>query len=158
MTRVAGIRASEPLQAWNDTRVRHDILAFVEAATTLPPEERVAVFDNDGTLWCEKPMPVELAFVLQRLADMAEQDASLRERQPWQAAYERDFGWLGDVMTRHYQGDDSGVHTLLDGMLQAPPAGRWKPTAQPRTAFCAADGTQRWGAASSRAAICPWSS
>jgi phosphoserine phosphatase len=116
---VAGASATEPLQAWNDTLVRHDILAFVEAATSLPPEERVAVFDNDGTLWCEKPMPVELAFVLQRLADMAEEDASLRERQPWQAAHERDLGWLGDVITRHYQGDDSGVQTLLDGMLQA---------------------------------------
>jgi hypothetical protein len=52
----------------------------------VPPEERVAVFDNDGTLWCEKPIPIELGFILQRLAAMAEQDASLRERQPWKAA------------------------------------------------------------------------
>jgi phosphoserine phosphatase len=113
------MQPGDPLPSWNDTRARDDILAFVEAATALPSEERVAVFDNDGTLWCEKPMPVELAFVLQRLAEMAGEDASLRERQPWQAAYKRDFGWLGDVMTRHYQGDDTGVHTLLGGMLQA---------------------------------------
>jgi hypothetical protein len=34
----------------------------------VPPDERVAVFDNDGTLWCEKPMPIELGFILKRLA------------------------------------------------------------------------------------------
>ena len=63
----------------------------------VPPAERVAVFDNDGTLWCEKPMPVELGFILERLAEMAEDDASLRDRQPWKAAYEQDYAWLGDV-------------------------------------------------------------
>lgn len=52
----------------------------------ISPAERIAVFDNDGTLWCEKPMPIELGFILQRLAEMAEQDPSLRNRQPWQAA------------------------------------------------------------------------
>ncbi len=71
------------------------------------------MFDNDGTLWCEKPMPVELGFILQRLAAMAEQDESLREKQPWQAAYEKDFAWLGGAIERHYQGDESGVNALM---------------------------------------------
>ena len=67
------------LASWNDTPTREAIVAFVgDGAQAVPPEERVAVFDNDGTLWCEKPMPVELGFILQRLAAMAEQDASLR--------------------------------------------------------------------------------
>ena len=48
----------------------------------VPPEERIATFDNDGTLWCEKPMPIELGFILQRLAAMADQDPRLRDRQP----------------------------------------------------------------------------
>ena len=48
-------------------------------ADYVPPDERVAVFDNDGTLWCEKPMPIELGFILQRLAEMAEADESLRD-------------------------------------------------------------------------------
>jgi len=65
------------LASWNDTSTRQAIVDFVEsAAKDVPPEERVAVFDNDGTLWCEKPMPIELGFVLQRLAAMAEEDAS----------------------------------------------------------------------------------
>jgi hypothetical protein len=48
-------------------------------------------------------MPVELGFVLQRLSAMAGQDAPLRERQPWKAAYGKDYHWLGDVITKHYQ-------------------------------------------------------
>ena len=77
------------------------------------------MFDNDGTLWCEKPMPIELGFILQRLAAMAEQDPKLRDRQPWKAAYDRDYGWLGEVITKHYHGDDSDVKVLIGGVLQA---------------------------------------
>ena len=57
------------------------IVDFVERVTAeggpdyVPPPERIAVFDNDGTLWCEKPMPIELGFILHRLAAMAEADA-----------------------------------------------------------------------------------
>jgi phosphoserine phosphatase len=95
---------SNVLQSWNDTPTRQAIVEFVEQVTTeggagyVPPPERIAVFDNDGTLWCEKPMPIELGFILHRLAEMCEADASLRERQPWKAAYERDYAWLGNVL------------------------------------------------------------
>ncbi len=108
------------LASWRDTPAREAIAAFAErAAQSVPPEELVAVFDNDGTLWCEKPMPVELGFILQRLAAMAEADESLRAKQPWQAAYEKDYAWLGGVIDEHYAGDDSGVKVLLAGLLQA---------------------------------------
>jgi hypothetical protein len=46
----------------------------------------VAVFDNDGTLWCEKPMPIQADFILRRLYEMAQADPGLRGRQPWKAA------------------------------------------------------------------------
>jgi FMN phosphatase YigB (HAD superfamily) len=88
-------------------------------ADAVPPPERVAVFDNDGTLWCEKPMPIQLDFILRRLVVMADQDPALRTRQPWQAAYTRDYGWLGDVITKHYHGDDHELPVLAAGMLQA---------------------------------------
>ena len=53
------------LSSWKDTGTTQAIVEFAEtAAQSVPPEERVAVFDNDGTLWCEKPMPVELGFIL----------------------------------------------------------------------------------------------
>jgi hypothetical protein len=88
------------LASRRNTATRRAIEEFVETiARALPTDERVAVFDNDGTIWCEKPMPIELGFILQRLAEMAEEDASFRDRQPWQSAYERDYEWLGEVVT-----------------------------------------------------------
>src|SRR4029453_5883619 len=70
-------------RSWNDAAAVAAIRDFVARGTAegspefLPAAERVAVFDNDGTLWCEKPMPIELGFILQRLAATAERDASL---------------------------------------------------------------------------------
>ena len=108
------------LASWKDTATTQAIVEFAEgAAGSVPPDERVAVFDNDGTLWCEKPMPIELGFILQRLAAMAERDESLREKQPWKAAAESDYAWLGGVIEKHYHGDDSDVKVLMAGILQA---------------------------------------
>jgi len=85
----------------------------------VPIDERVAVFDNDGTLWCEKPMPIQLDFILRRLVAMAEAKPELQERQPWKAAFERDYGWFGKLMADHYAGDDTNVRTLAGGILAA---------------------------------------
>jgi phosphoglycolate phosphatase-like HAD superfamily hydrolase len=79
----------------------------------------VAVFDNDGTLWCEKPMPIQLDFILDRLAAMAVRDATLRERQPWKAAYEKDYAWLGTAMTEHYHGNDDDLKRLIGAVQEA---------------------------------------
>ncbi|MDP9464444.1 MAG: haloacid dehalogenase-like hydrolase [Actinomycetota bacterium] len=113
------------LSNWRDGATKDAIVTFVERVTgesgsaAVPVEERVAVFDNDGTLWCEKPMPVQLDFILRRLAEMAEAQPELRERQPWKAAHERDFGWFGATMTEHYAGDDTNVRILAAGVLAA---------------------------------------
>ncbi len=121
----AAAGAADPLPSWQQAAGKQAIQEFVQRVTTegspelVPPEERVAVFDNDGTLWCEKPMPIQLDFILRRLAAMAEQDPALRTRQPWQAAYTRDYGWLGQVVTQHYQGDDRELPVLAAGILQA---------------------------------------
>ena len=111
----------EPLASWNDGAAKDAVLRFVERVNSagVPPEERVAVFDNDGTLWCEKPLPIQADFILRRLYEMAEADSALREKQPWKAAYERDYAWLGKVMEEHYAGDDTNVRTLLGGVLAA---------------------------------------
>jgi phosphoglycolate phosphatase-like HAD superfamily hydrolase len=85
----------------------------------VPVQERVAVFDNDGTLWCEQPVPIQGDFILRRLAAMAEADTSLRTRQPWKAAYERDHAWLDGLMAEHYAGDDTNVRILAGGILKA---------------------------------------
>jgi phosphoglycolate phosphatase-like HAD superfamily hydrolase len=108
------------LSSWNEGAAREALVDFVERSTSqASPEERVAVFDNDGTLWCEKPLPIQADFILRRLYEMAEADPKLRRRQPWKAAFERDYGWLGTVLEEHYAGDDTNVGTLLSGVLAA---------------------------------------
>jgi hypothetical protein len=113
------------MPSWKDTATRKAIVQFVQTVTDpegpgcVPPEERVAVFDNDGTLWCEKPMYIQLDFILRRLVAMAQADAALQTIQPWQAACTKDYAWLGGAITKHYQGDDSDVHVLLGGILKA---------------------------------------
>ena len=113
-----------PLTSWRDGAAKQAVFDFVSRACgqgqdSVPVEERVAVFDNDGTLWCEKPVPIQADFILRRLAEMAEADPELRERQPWKGAYERDYGWLTQTMIEHYAGDDSNVRILLGGVLAA---------------------------------------
>lgn len=108
------------LGSWNDGPAKRAVVAFVERAVSeVPVEERLAAFDNDGTLWCEKPLPIQADFILRRLFEMAEADPDLRGRQPWKAAHERDYAWLGRVMAEHYAGDDTNVRTLLGGVLAA---------------------------------------
>ncbi len=111
------------LESWRNGTTKDAILAFVDSVSDgsshVPPLDRVAVFDNDGTLWCEKPMPIQLDFILRRLVEMAETRPELRDRQPWKAAHERDYGWLSAVMTQHYAGDDTNVRVVLAGILGA---------------------------------------
>jgi len=120
-TRTASVTNAEQtsLPSWNDGAAKQAISEFVRAAGAVTAEERVAVFDNDGTLWCEKPMPIQLDFILRRLVEMAEAKPELRDRQPWKAAYERDYGWLGALMEQHYAGDDTNVKVLGAGILAA---------------------------------------
>jgi phosphoserine phosphatase len=111
--------ANGDLSSWRDGPPKRAILDFVAESESVPVEERVAVFDNDGTLWCEKPMPIQLDFILRRFVEMAKADPALLERQPWKAAAERDYGWFGAVMKEHYAGDDHNVKTLAGGVLAA---------------------------------------
>lgn len=113
------------LPSWRAGESRQAIIDFVTKVTgtdgteAVPAEERVAVFDNDGTLWPEKPMPIQLDFILRRLVAMATTNEALRDRQPWKAAYTRDYGWLAGVIDRHYAGDDADLPLLAGGVLAA---------------------------------------
>jgi len=84
----------------------------------VPPEERIATFDNDGTLWCERPLP-QGAFIMQRLAEMAEKDPSLRNTQPWQAACEGHFSWVGEATTKAHKGDPGDMTLLVNSTVKA---------------------------------------
>lgn len=119
------MRNTSLLSLWKDTATRAAIVRFVEEVTDadsptyVPPAERIAVFDNDGTLWPEKPMYIQLDFILRRWAEMAAQDPTLAERQPWKSAVTKDYAWLANAITKHYQGDDSDMPTLAAGLLTA---------------------------------------
>jgi phosphoglycolate phosphatase-like HAD superfamily hydrolase len=110
------------LECWTEGPTKSAIVDFVGRVTAegpdfVAPEARVAVFDNDGTLWCEKPMYIQLDFLLRRFKEQAEADPSLRDQQPYKAAYTGDLQWLGDAVTKHYQGDDTDIKPLVAAIL-----------------------------------------
>ncbi|WP_040493037.1 HAD family hydrolase [Ilumatobacter nonamiensis] len=78
------------LASWNDGPTRQSILDFVAAADDLPVEQRVAVFDNDGTLWCEKPSYTQLLFMLGELHRAVAADATVGERSEYRALLDDD--------------------------------------------------------------------
>ncbi len=88
---------ADPLPSWNEGPAKQSILDFVSRATTkdgkgfVPLAERIAVFDNDGTLWCEQPLPVQLYFALDRVKVLAPQHPEWKEKQPFKAALEDDM-------------------------------------------------------------------
>jgi hypothetical protein len=89
--------AAEPLPSWNEGPAKKAIIEFVQATTTqgspkfVPPPERIATFDNDGTLWSEQPMYVQLAFVIDRVKALAPQHPEWKSKQPFKGVLEGDL-------------------------------------------------------------------
>ncbi|SFU22428.1 HAD family hydrolase [Mesorhizobium sp. YR577] len=89
--------SSDLLPSWNDGPAKSVILDFVARVTTggepdyVPPSERIATFDNDGTLWCEQPMQVQVFFLIDRVKQLAAKDASMSTRQPFRALLDHDI-------------------------------------------------------------------
>jgi phosphoserine phosphatase len=113
------------LSLWNEGATKSAITDFVARVTEdggsdyVEPAARVAVFDNDGTLWSEKPLVIQLDFTIRQLARLVAEDPSLRDRQPYRAAYEGDQHWMSAAMVKHYQGDDSDLHLLMGAVTSA---------------------------------------
>jgi phosphoglycolate phosphatase-like HAD superfamily hydrolase len=89
-------RAADPLPSWNDGPAKKAITDFVAKVTAeggpefVPPSERIATFDNDGTLWCEQPVYFQAFFILDRVKELAARDPALRDRPPFRAILEGD--------------------------------------------------------------------
>ncbi len=81
--------AADPLPSWNDGPTKQGIISFVDKVTKegsptfVPPAERIATFDNDGTLWCEQPLPVQLHFALDRVKALAPQHPEWKTKEPF---------------------------------------------------------------------------
>jgi hypothetical protein len=105
--------ATDPLPSWNDTAPKKAIMAFVEKVTQegsvnfVPPAERIAVFDNDGTLWCEQPMPVQLNFALDRVKALAPQHPEWKTKEPYASLLK------GDMQTALSGGDRALLDILM---------------------------------------------
>lgn len=89
------VPSGDPLPSWNENQLKKDILSFVSNAKTegspgfIPKESRIATFDNDGTLWAEKPYVQEL-FAFYRVKKMVEANPALAGKQPFKAVIEND--------------------------------------------------------------------
>lgn len=114
----------EYLTSWFDTPTKGSIIDFVakvsdpSSTSHVQSRDRVAVFDNDGTLWCEKPL-AQGAFIARRLAEMATEDPSLHQTQPWKAMHEGNASWIDQAVAKHYSGDDSDVQVLAAAVGRA---------------------------------------
>ena len=83
------------LASWNEGKAEEAIVGFVNSATTpgtgfVEVADRIATFDNDGTLWVEQPIPPQLDFVFGHWAEEIKADPSLAEQQPYKAIIARD--------------------------------------------------------------------
>jgi phosphoserine phosphatase len=115
---TAVLHAQDPLPSWNDTAPKRALLAFVQKVTTrsspdhVPPAERIAVFDNDGTLWSEQPMYFQAFFIFDRIKALAPQHPEWKDKEPFASVLK------GDVKAALAGGE----HALLE-MAMATHAG-----------------------------------
>jgi phosphoglycolate phosphatase-like HAD superfamily hydrolase len=91
------LHAADPLPSWNDTPTKQAIVTFVEKVTKedspdyVPPAQRIATFDNDGTLWVEHPIYTQLAFALDRIKTLAPEHPEWKTKQPFKAVLTGDL-------------------------------------------------------------------
>lgn len=103
----SGLRAQDPLPSWNDDTLKASIINFVKTVTTeggagfVPVEDRIATFDNDGTLWAEKPL-VEGLFTFFRAKQMMEKNPALKSQQPYKAIAAGDMAYLKTLSEKDF--------------------------------------------------------
>jgi phosphoglycolate phosphatase-like HAD superfamily hydrolase len=102
------------LQSWNDGPARQAVSDFVASATTpgtgfVAVADRIAAFDNDGTLWVEQPLPPQFDFVFRKWAEEVRQDPTLGSQQPYKALVEKDMTFFDRLAVQ----DPEAVETLL---------------------------------------------
>ena len=85
---------SDPLPSWSDGPAKQAIVKFVADAKAIPEPERIAVFDNDGTLWAEQPVYFQFAFALDRIKALAPQHPEWKEKEPYKSVLAGDMKGL----------------------------------------------------------------
>ena len=98
-------QSADPLPSWNPGPTKQAILTYVAKVTRpgshfVPPEERVAVFDNDGTLWSEQPLYNQFVFVLDRVKQMVAKDPALRQKPAFAAVADGDMAAVSKLQEK----------------------------------------------------------
>ena len=111
-----------PLASWNNGPAKQAILDFVRATTDqsskdfVPPEERIATFDQDGTLWVEHPLYTQAMFALYRVHELSSQHPEWQSQEPFKAVLSNDLAALGSFTEHDWAEILAVTHT---GMSQA---------------------------------------
>lgn len=109
---IGAAAAADPLPSWNDTAPKRAIRTFVKKATKegsadfVPVPERIAVFDNDGTLWAEQPLYFQFFFVIDRVKAMAADHPEWRQEEPFASVLK------GDLKALAAQGEKAALALL----------------------------------------------
>lgn len=108
------------MESWNPGAARNAILDFVERATSpgvgfIEPGDRIATFDNDGTLWVEQPLPVQFNFIFAALIEAVKETPSLATEQPYKAIIEKDHDFFEKVGLQ-----DPDAVSALEGAMAGP--------------------------------------
>jgi len=116
-------RLRDLLPSWRQSDARSAVLGFVDSVTEpgasyVPPADRIAAFDNDGTLWCEKPQYVQALFTIRRWKEMIQADPARAEEQPYKAVAENDQAWLTNLLD-HVPDLVKGVGEAYEGVTVA---------------------------------------
>jgi len=114
MAGIANGSHTQPLASWTDGPARRAIIEFVTSATSPGPgfvevADRIATFDNDGTLWVEQPLPPQFDFVFRKWAEEIKADPSLADQQPYKAIIAQDPAFFAGLAVQ----DPEVVATLL---------------------------------------------
>jgi hypothetical protein len=152
-------QAADPLPSWNEGSTRQAIIEFVNIVTTengvgfVPPSERIAVFDNDGTLWSEQPVYVQAQFAFDQVRAQAAQHPEWQEQEPFKSV-------LNNDMAGAMAGGTSSLLTLITathaGNTQtefADTVQRWSSPTYPASVSAVASAIQK-GTSRMRASVC----
>lgn len=127
--------ARDPLPSWNDGAAKRAITAYVAKVTRegpdfVPPAERIAVFDNDGTLWSEQPIYNQIAYTLARAAEMTAKDPALRDKPAFAAIASGDRAAIAGLSEQDLLGVAAAVQAGLTVKEHESAARTWLTTAR----------------------------
>ncbi len=128
--------ASDPLPSWRQGEIKSTILDFVQQIVTPGspdyqlPAERIAVFDNDGTLWCEQPIQIQVFFLLDQIKKLPTENPVLAAQQPFKAVLENDKEMMSTFTKKELMTLFFGTHTGMSPEAFIKTATTWLDTSK----------------------------